>query len=90
MNKPPKLALPVVEDDVLPDTGKGGVGRVSSSPLCLTEPFVEDRPRRPKTAESVRTGDELPDGPELLEFMREISSLTWLGDGRGEVSPFLS
>lgn len=70
MSKPPRLALPVVEEDVLPEGSRGGVGRGPSSADCLKEPLVEDRLRRSRRVESAMTGDVPPDDPSIVESLR--------------------
>ena len=76
MNSPPRLALPV-EEDVLPDWGKGGVGKGSSAD-CLNEPLVEDRGRRSGGDGPARMGEDVP------ESFCDICPGGWLGDARVE------
>lgn len=69
MSNPPRLALPVVDEDVLPDGGKGGVGRGPSSADCLKEPLVDDRLRPPRKPGSAWTGEVPPEDANGLEFL---------------------
>jgi hypothetical protein len=67
VSSPPRLALPPVDDDVLPEGGRLGVGRGNSSADCLKEPFVEDRPRRPSRVGSATIGEVPSDEANVLD-----------------------
>ena len=60
--RPPRLGLPAVEVEVLPD-GKDGVGKEGSGAP------VEDRPRPPNRS-GFREGDDLTERAEVVEFFR--------------------
>lgn len=71
LNKPPRLARPVVvEVEVLLDCAKGGVDRESSSATCPNEPFVEDLPRAARRVGGTNAGEDLPDCADVAEFLR--------------------
>ena len=74
-NKPPRLDLPVVEDEFRPDEGRGGVGIASSSGKPLKDPLVELRLFLVRRAGCAETGEDLPDGGTLKECLGELGLL---------------
>ena len=101
LKRPPRLALPVVEDEVRPDCGIGGVGSGSSSTPCFAEFFVEDLPRLLRCVGPANTGEDLPDLVDAVESrckagmsweaksVEEGANVDWDGDGNGEGSSLL-
>lgn len=69
VSSPPRLALPVVDEEVLPEGGKGGVDRGPSSADCLKEPLVEDLLRWPRKVGSAEMGDVPPEEANVLESL---------------------
>lgn len=99
MNRLPKLALPLVDVEVLPECGRGGVGRGSSSASWDIEPIVEDLPRLLRRIGG-RAGDDLADRAEAVDsarrgggnsgpakFIDVAASAVCDGDGKGDGSP---
>ena len=89
LNRPPRLALPVVDVDVLPDRGMGGAGKSSSANV---EFLVEDLPLSRRIG-AVKTGEDLPDRIDVVESLRDAKAIDegryalWDGDGRGDGNP---
>lgn len=95
LKNPPRLGLPV-DDDVLPDWGRGGVGKGSSSRLPCREPLVGDLPRLLSFDWPNRVGDDRPDRVEAVESLRRLGYPGAVketpggirdGDGRGDERP---
>ena len=89
----------MVEVDVLPDDGNGGVKRGPSVVTLLKDPIVEDLPRLPSLPGGPSAVDDLVDSPDAVESLRDsgipgtaklmddAASATCEGDGRGDGSP---